>query len=212
LLHSNWAVPLWAESRGHTTWHPAHIAERYGLFTIIVLGESILSATVAVQQALASGERFAALAPVIVGGLLTVYAMWWLYFYRPFEVVHTERQRFAFVWGYGHLFVFTSAAAVGAGLAVVVDAITHKAHISDAAAGAAVAVPVAIYVLSLCVLHYRSSQALSLVLSVITALMVLLTPIVFGTRAVPATGVLMALLLATKITRYYRSGAESAAA
>ena len=39
-----------------TTWHPHHIAERYGLLTLIVLGESILAATVAIQSALASGE------------------------------------------------------------------------------------------------------------------------------------------------------------
>ena len=39
-----------------TTWHPHHIAERYGLLTLIVLGESILAATGAVQSALASGE------------------------------------------------------------------------------------------------------------------------------------------------------------
>src|SRR3954449_3397347 len=30
-------VPYWAERRAGTTWHPHHIAERYGLFTIIVL-------------------------------------------------------------------------------------------------------------------------------------------------------------------------------
>ena len=49
-------VPAWAERAGQTTWHPHHIAERYGLLTLIVLGESILSATVAIQSALASGE------------------------------------------------------------------------------------------------------------------------------------------------------------
>ena len=32
--------------RAATPWHPGHIAERYGLFTIIVLGESVLAATV----------------------------------------------------------------------------------------------------------------------------------------------------------------------
>ena len=50
------AVPVWAERAGPTTWHPHHIAERYGLLTLIVLGESILAATMAVQAALASGE------------------------------------------------------------------------------------------------------------------------------------------------------------
>ena len=33
------AVPIWAERKGWTPWHPRHIAERYGLFTIILLGE-----------------------------------------------------------------------------------------------------------------------------------------------------------------------------
>ena len=77
------AVPVWAERAEPTTWHPQHIAERYGLLTLIVLGESILSATVAVQSALASGEALPALLPLIVGGLLIVFSMWWVYFDRP---------------------------------------------------------------------------------------------------------------------------------
>ena len=50
-------MPVWAERAGPTTWHPDHIAERYGLLTLIVLGESILAATIAVQSALASVKR-----------------------------------------------------------------------------------------------------------------------------------------------------------
>lgn len=34
------SVPLIAERPGMTTWHPHHIAERYGLFTIILLGRA----------------------------------------------------------------------------------------------------------------------------------------------------------------------------
>src|SRR5262249_36180856 len=52
-------VPIWAERApgSHpTTWHPHHIAERYGLFTLIVLGESVAAATVGVQAALDSGQ------------------------------------------------------------------------------------------------------------------------------------------------------------
>ena len=41
--------PYLAETRrGGTPWHAHHIAERYGLFTIIVLGECVLGATNAV--------------------------------------------------------------------------------------------------------------------------------------------------------------------
>jgi low temperature requirement protein LtrA len=49
------AVPPWAERPGMTPWHPRHIAERYGLFTIILLGEGVLAATNAVQRALTEG-------------------------------------------------------------------------------------------------------------------------------------------------------------
>jgi low temperature requirement protein LtrA len=40
------ALPVWAErAAGAPVFHPTHIEERYGLFTIIVLGESVLSAS-----------------------------------------------------------------------------------------------------------------------------------------------------------------------
>ena len=46
-------VPSYAEraARGGTPWHPGHIAERYGLFTLIVLGECIAAVTVALHSA-----------------------------------------------------------------------------------------------------------------------------------------------------------------
>ena len=90
------AVPLWAESRGRTSWHPGHIAERYGLFTLIVLGESVLASTVAVQVALDGTTAFSELAPVVVGGILIVFFMWWMYFDMPAEQAVT-RIRSAFV-------------------------------------------------------------------------------------------------------------------
>ncbi|MCA8977540.1 MAG: low temperature requirement protein A, partial [Planctomycetes bacterium] len=61
-------VPAWAERAGRTPWHPHHIAERYGLLTIIVLGESVLAATLAVQSAAELGAAWPSLLPVIVAG------------------------------------------------------------------------------------------------------------------------------------------------
>ena len=52
------AVPAWAERAGpQTPWHAGHIVERYGLFTIIVLGECVLATTTAVQAAFDGGRR-----------------------------------------------------------------------------------------------------------------------------------------------------------
>jgi len=53
------------------------------------------------------------------------------------------------------LLVFSAAAAVGAGLQVAVDYDTGNAHLSAVAAGAATAVPVTVYLLSVWALHVR---------------------------------------------------------
>ncbi|MEO7448115.1 MAG: low temperature requirement protein A [Humibacillus sp.] len=66
-------VPVLAGRRGFTPFHPHHIAERYALLTLIVLGEVILAAVQAVQGALVDGGRPGLLA-LAVGGLLLVFA------------------------------------------------------------------------------------------------------------------------------------------
>jgi low temperature requirement protein LtrA len=116
-------IPVWAERGGRPTqWHADHIAERYGLFTIIVLGECILATTTAIQAALADGGLSAGLLGVAVGGLLLVLAGWWAYFKNSTHIAERRGSaRYAFAWGYGHVIVFASAAALGAGLQVAAD-------------------------------------------------------------------------------------------
>ena len=189
-------IPAWAERVAPTTWHPHHIAERFGLMTIIVLGESILAATVAIQSALRAGGAPADVGPVIVGGLLIVFSLWWLYFDRPVHDLLTTLRR-AFVWGYGHYFVFASAAAVGAGLAIAVDQATGHADIGSRGAGLAVAIPVAVYLICLWVLHTRPRGERIRYLGPLTALLVLLAPLT--EHAIPLTGLLLAALLAVQL-------------
>jgi low temperature requirement protein LtrA len=197
-------VPAWAERACATTWHPGHIAERYGLFTIIVLGESILAASIAIQSAIRAGDVTGDLAAIIVGGLLTVFSMWWLYFDRPMDDLLTSLPR-AFLWGYGHLFVFASAAAVGAGLGVAIDHASGHAEVGSVGAGAAVAIPVAIYLLGLWILHVRLREKVTVEtgLTPIVVVLVLLTP--WTGEAVLLTGLLLAGLLAIKLVRRHRA-------
>jgi low temperature requirement protein LtrA len=190
------AVPVWAERARVTPWHPHHITERYGLLTLIVLGESILAATLAVQAALRSGEALSVLAPVIVGGLLIVFSMWWMYFDRPVYDLLTSLRK-AIVWGYGHYFVFGAAAAVGAGLAVAVDQVTNHSKIGATGAGAAVAIPIAGYILCLWFLHDRPDYGRTRLLGPLAAALILLTP--FTGHAVLLSGTILAGLIALKI-------------
>ena len=157
------AVPVWAERHAQSGWHPGHIGERYGLFTILVLGESVLSATAAMQAAVDAGGPFSDLVTTAIGGFLIVAAMWWVYFDLPVErLLSRARQAFSaleerhsFVWGYGHYFVFASAAAVGVGLAVAVDQAVGQSALTDLEAAFVTTLPVALFLTAVWVLHWR---------------------------------------------------------
>jgi low temperature requirement protein LtrA len=153
------AVPYWAERPAMTTWHPHHIAERYGLFTIIVLGECVLSATAAVQSAVEEFGWSPELLLVGGSGFLLVFAIWWLYFLRPAGDGLERRRELSFLWGYGHYVVFAALGALGAGLKVGVVAVSGGSELAPAAATCAVAVPVAAFVVVAWALHAPLSAA-----------------------------------------------------
>ncbi|MGW7659656.1 low temperature requirement protein A [Streptomyces sp. NPDC054756] len=148
------SVPAYAERAHPTSWHPHHIAERYGLLTIIVLGETIAAATVAVKTGIDENDALGELLPIAAGGLLIIFSAWWIYFVVPIHG-HLRSNRESFLWGYGHYVVFASAAAIGAGLEVAVEQTLHEAHISTLAATAAVTLPTALYLLTVWALHAR---------------------------------------------------------
>ncbi|MFE9253247.1 low temperature requirement protein A [Streptomyces sp. NPDC007088] len=152
LVAAELAVPAWAEFRGRRTrWHPGHIAERYGLFTLIVLGEVILGSLAAVRSAVSERGVSAGLLLIAVGGLLLVFGLWWLYFSG--REARLDSLRTALGWGYGHYVVFAAVAALGAGLEAALDATEHEAPVSEQAAALSVAVPVAVVLAAVGVLH-----------------------------------------------------------
>ena len=153
------AIPAWAERGGRPTpFHPAHVSERYRLFTIIVLGECVLSAFTAVQAAFAEAGASVPLGAVAVGGLLLVFSLWWAYFKAPTDIDRGMRLRQTFTWGYGHYVVFASVAAVGAGLQLVADSTLHHPEaIGPIETALTVAIPAAIYMLAIGVLHHHAA-------------------------------------------------------
>ncbi|MGW3829477.1 low temperature requirement protein A, partial [Streptomyces sp. NPDC005071] len=147
-------VPVYAEKDHETSWHAHHIAERYGLFTIIVLGETVAAATVAVKSAVEEHDALGELLPIAAGGLLIVFSAWWIYFVVPVHS-HLRSNTQAFLWGYGHYLIFASAAAIGAGLEVSVEQTVGRTQISTLSASAAVTLPTALYLLTVWALHSR---------------------------------------------------------
>jgi low temperature requirement protein LtrA len=150
----DFAVPVWAERTGTTPWHPHHVAERYGLMFIIVLGEMILSVTLALQVAFDESDPPVELWYVAAGGVLVTFSIWWLYFTRENADILTGND-VGYVWGFGHYVIFGSAAAIGAGLAARIAFYGHHAEVSDTLSSAFVTGPVAAFLAALWLVSIR---------------------------------------------------------
>ncbi|MFI5731249.1 low temperature requirement protein A [Kribbella sp. NPDC051587] len=174
------AVPLWAEWRHPATnWHPHHIAERYGLFVIILLGESVLAASRGVEAAVTAHAVDSSFVLVAGAGLVLLFALWWLYFLHPAGEGLSERRAYSYHWGYGHYFLFAALAALGAGLEVAVE---HTAQ----NIGYAVALPVAVFLAMVWLVH---AQIINLPVmrreyTLISVVIVLALPLVLSTVGV----------------------------
>ena len=117
-------MPVWARSEQFNNWHPGHIAERYGLLTIIVLGEGVVGVSNTIQYFLASSSSAASSIMFLGSSLVAlVFSLWWLYFIVPFDtILNKERRRHdLFLFGYGHFFIFASIAGLGSMLNLVTE-------------------------------------------------------------------------------------------
>jgi low temperature requirement protein LtrA len=209
LVAAELAIPIWAERAAPTTWHPRHIAERYGLFTLIVLGECVLASTLAIQTALEEDAALADLATTAAGGLLTVFGMWWLYFAKEaHEFLNSLRA--GIVWGYGHYLVFASAAAVGAGLAVNVDFLTDHAAIGARGAAAAFTIPVALFLLAVWALQVRPHHLGHWHTAVVPTTAVLVLASTLAPEPILITGLLVAAMIGVTLVALHRPAAARA--
>jgi low temperature requirement protein LtrA len=91
---------------------PRHLPERFGLFTIIVLGESVLSVVLAVADTTWEVDSgFAA-----AGGFVVAAALWWIYFDFLDESVVRRGRLSGLVFTYAHFPVLIGIATVGVGV------------------------------------------------------------------------------------------------
>lgn len=147
---------------GGTPWHAHHIAERYGLLVIIVLGEGLIG-TMATLSAIVGphgpGWTWDVAVLGLAGTALT-FGMWWIYFVVPSaEVLHVHRER-SFGWGYGQILMVGSAVAVGAGLHTAAYLIEHHSVLGVPATVLTVAVPLSAYLLTLFGLYAALTRTL----------------------------------------------------
>ena len=100
-----------------------HLPERFGLFTIILLGESVA----AVMRGMESQESWPVSAAVSAfTGLALVFALWWWYFdlaKGPAERhIRTARDTIRFqIWSHAHFPLYLSIAVLGVGLEHIIS-------------------------------------------------------------------------------------------
>ena len=173
-------------------WHAHHIAERYGLLTIIALGEGVIG-TVASLSAVVQAQGWSLDAVLVaVAGTGLTFGMWWIYFVVPSaQLLHAQRQK-AVPFGYEHIAVFTSIVATGAGLHVAAYYIEGHSKIGSVATVLSVAIPVAVYIASVYLLYLLLVGERD----TFHALMVALTAVVLAAAvALAAAGISMPVCL-----------------
>jgi low temperature requirement protein LtrA len=94
-----------------------HAAERWALFTMIVLGESV----VVVALGTAGSEWNLESATAAVLGAAAVVAVWWLYFDRQETVVLRGGTPAVVIYSYAHLPLLMGLAATSAGLTLLIE-------------------------------------------------------------------------------------------
>lgn len=185
------SVPYIAERVGETPWHAHHLTERYGLFVLILLGESLLASASAIIDALHADVHTGELVPIAVLALVVTAALWWIYFWAPHH--HVVRS-WNFVWGYSHYVIFAATGAISVGFGVEIDRVSHHTELGDVAASFTMTVPVAVFLLGVWALAIRphANRAVNTALPV-ASLLVLLDPVI------PLPTVLTAVVLAVVV-------------
>lgn len=147
------AVPPIAERARVTPFHRHHMIERYGLLAIISLGEILLSVSLGFGSLYGEHANWAPV-PTALSALVIVFSVFWIYFA---EIDHLPSRQFktAFIWGYGHVFIFGAIAALGAGVAAELDVATHHGHTTQAAVAWWIGVPLAVFFLALYLIRDR---------------------------------------------------------
>jgi low temperature requirement protein LtrA len=195
--------PVLAERRRDgTPWHAHHITERYGLLTIIALGEGVVG-TVSSLTAVVNtqGWSFDA-AFIVVAGIGLTFGMWWTYFVVPqADLLHARRER-SFWFGYFPIVTLGAIVATGAGLHVAAYYIEHHSKLNSVETVLTVALPVGLYIVSVYVLYMlmvRTVETFHVLFIAVTAL-VLGVAVWLATAGVSMANCLLVVTLAPMVS------------
>lgn len=175
LLNGGWRVGLWAlagliqlagprligRRTQHLRFEAAHLPERFGLFVILALGETVVAV---------GGQAARSLEPAALGVLLLTFViivlMWWTYFHygapaarHSLESNPAQARIVRDVFSYAHLCYVAGIIAVAVGLKKVIG---HQLDVPHSTAELMLAPGVALYLAGFCYSRWRMFGAPSL--------------------------------------------------
>lgn len=139
----------------------SHMDERFGLFTIIALGEAIVAVAAGVAET--SWEMPSILTGA--GGFLIAVSFWWMYFERADESAINQALQGgklallrSFVYGYAHVFAFMGIAMTSVGIQVAIETTAKQAFTTEAVA--VLCGGIAIFLIGVTALQWASPSSL----------------------------------------------------
>ena len=166
-----------------------------------MLGESVLASVHAFGKVI---EHFSTdLVMLVVGTILLLFSMWWLYFDDKVEAKLSDKNK-SFLWGYGHYFIYVFATAVGALISVNVDVLTQHAKIDESTAVLGLALSVAGYLVSVWLCHDFMLDKKGISKYELLLLAVLVIGIAILLNSILLIGIALTLLNAIRLVRQHR--------
>jgi low temperature requirement protein LtrA len=197
------AGPWLAETRvARTPWHAHHIVERYGLLTIIALGEGVVGTVASLSAVVAEGGWTVDAVLVAVAGMGLTFGMWWTYYVLPAAPLLEAHRERSFVFGYVHFGVIVPIVAVGAGLHAAAYYIEHHSRLGSVNTVLSVAIPVSVFIAAVYLLYMliaRTVDPFHVLLVALTAV-VLATAVGLAAAGLPVPVCLVIVTLAPMVT------------
>jgi low temperature requirement protein LtrA len=132
---------------------PSHIPERIGLFTIIVLGESVIAVVVGTADTDWNSDALVA----AIGGFAIACAIWWIYFDTLDTSLFKRGLLAGQIYLYTHLPLLAGLTAAGAGIEIAIHDAAHG-KLSDGARWA-VCGGIAVALVCMAVINFTATQA-----------------------------------------------------
>jgi low temperature requirement protein LtrA len=166
----------------------SHIPERFGLFTIIVLGEAVIATA---NSAAMVPWNFATITTACLGFAMAA-CIWWINFEFVEDSAITSRELTPrIVYLYGHLFIVASIVAVSVGVEhAIIESVEPYLHFPTLAL---LTIGFTVYLVAITIIRLITGVC-NLFYSRIAAIAVLLSLLYFG-RMLPPLAVMAVLLL-----------------